>query len=110
VDTADTPYTQSVFDITRLRTLKVLAVTETGLAAALTCAHAADGSGTFVTQAVLDLVGAASRYGKRVNPLNVLANTHQWRLTATTTDKQRAPRLLGLGFLLRVERQELEYP
>ncbi len=107
VETADIPYTQSVFDVTQLRYLKLLAVRETGVAAALTCAHAADGSGTFVTEATLALVGGTGRYQKVIQPLNLLANTHQHRLTCVTNDKQRAPRLLGVGFLFQVIRQEL---
>ena len=107
LDTADLLPTGSLWDITLLRYLKVGVVRETGASATMTLGHAADGSGSFVTQASLDLVGGTARWRRVTQALNLRALSHQWRLSVTTSDKARAPQLLGLGLLFRVEREEL---
>jgi len=107
VDTADVPYRDNVWDVARLRYIKVLAVRETGNAASLLVGHAADSSGSFTTIATVPLVGGTTRYQKVTAAVNRLGLTNQLRLAVTTDDKQRAPQLLGVGLLVGVERQEL---
>jgi hypothetical protein len=107
VDTADIPYQEGLWDVTLLRYLKSAVVRDGASAGTVTFAHAADGSGTFVTQATLTLNSGTARYVKVTLPLNLRALTHQWRVASTTSDSQRSPRLLGVGLLFRVEREEL---
>lgn len=107
LDTADMHLGQSVWHETLARYAKVLAVRETGAAATLALRHAPNGAGTFATVAAMDIASGTARYVRTTWPLNLTATTHQWRLACTTTDKSRAPRLLGWSVLWTPMRQDL---
>ena len=107
LDTADLLPSASVWDTTLLRYLKLAVARETGASATLSISHAADGSGVFVSQATLDVVGGTARWRKVTQALNLEAWSHQLRLSLTTTDKGRAPQLLGMGLEYRVVREEI---
>jgi len=99
--------TTSVWDTTILRYVKLGVVREAGASATVTLSHAGDGSSTFAALATLDLVGGSARYRKVTQPVNRTFWSHSLELTVTTNDKTRAPQLLGLGCLFRIERKEL---
>ncbi len=102
LDTADIPPSGSVFDETLSRYARLAAVCDAGTGV-VTLAHAPNGSGTFTTQTTLTLNGTG-RYAVVTQPLNLRAFTHQYRLTCSTTDAARAPRLLGMGIAWSLER------
>lgn len=102
LDTADIPPSGSVFDETLARYARLAAVCDTGTGV-VTLAHASNGSGTFTTQTTLTL-NDTGRYAVVTQPLNLRAFTHQYRLSCSTTDAARAPRLLGMGIAWSLER------
>lgn len=107
LDTADVPLTASIWDATRVRYVTLGFVRETGTAATITLAQASEGSGTFATVLSTDITTGTERYTRYTAPTNLLALTHQWRLTLSTTGQQRAPRLLGMSLLYGIEREDI---
>jgi hypothetical protein len=102
LETADLVLGGSVFAETLARFLRVAAMTDSG-SGVVTIAHAANGSGTFTTLTTLTLAGSG-RYQTRTLGINKRAFSHQLRLSCSTSDAARAPRLLGLGILWQLER------
>ena len=102
LDTADIPYSGSVFDQSLARFVRVAAISDSGTGA-VTIAHAIDGSGSFTTQATLTLNGSG-RFQTKTQSINRRAFSHQWRLSSSTSDSARAPRLLGMAVEWLVER------
>lgn len=108
VETAEMAPTGSSWDQTRLRYLKVMARREEGAADLLHIHYAQDGSQSFTPIATLPLAaGTPPRWVKTTDSLNQAAWGHTLRFTVETTDKARAPQLIGWGLLFGVERLDL---
>jgi hypothetical protein len=106
IDTADILMSNSMWDVTLIRGIKALAVTESGDADVVAIARAPDGSGSFTSIGTLALTGSG-RYQKGTFQTNLQSWSHQFRLSVTTDDKAVAPRLIGIGYLYRIVREEL---
>jgi hypothetical protein len=105
--TADAPQGPSAWNITRTRYIKIMALVETGMPVAVVVKHAGDSSGQFVEEQLsMPLIGTA-RWVRKTSSVNLVALTHQWEFTCTTSDKERAPRLLGFGTLYEMVREDL---
>ncbi len=110
VDTADILFAVGgeagrIWRETLVRYVKLLLVTDTGVDVSVTTAHSPNGTDTYTTLDTLSIIAAGRRWTRETTPVNLRALSHQFRFSITTSDKLRAPQLLGFAALFRSERR-----
>jgi hypothetical protein len=98
----------SLWEETLIRYIKFLAVAESGTEIDVALQHAPNGTGVFTSFNTISLaVSGSRRWNVLTTAVNLRSLSHQFQLQATTNTKARAPRMLGLGALVRSDRMTL---